>query len=394
METFIADWLNLILRWAHMIVGIGWIGTSFYFIALDLSLKKRDQMNAGVMGTAWQVHGGGFYNIEKYLVAPATLPTDLKWFQWDAYLTWVTGFALLIVQYYFNANAYLIDKSVYPWLPSEAIAISIITLLTGWLVYDRLCRTRIGENTGLLALLLFLGIVGASFMLTSIFSGRGALIHIGALIGTIMAFNVFRVIIPNQKKITASLLAGQPPDPNLGMVSKQRSIHNNYLTLPVLLLMVSNHYPLLTNHPQSWILVALVLVMGACVRHFINRHDAHDPLQKFVWTLPVAGLALLVALVMTAPRSTAHLDGINVSEAEILQITQVHCATCHADAPTSDLFDEAPKGVQLQTIAQMRQYKDLVLAQAVHSDAMPLGNESDMTQEERDKLGAWLLAQR
>lgn len=393
MDTFIADWLNLLLRWAHLVVGIGWIGTSFYFIALDLSLRKREKMNEGVMGTAWQVHGGGFYHVEKYLVAPKTLPDDLVWFKWEAYLTWVTGFALLVVQYYFNANAYLIDKSVYPWLPAEAVFVSLFTLGAGWVVYDRICRSVLGEKPVVLAVILFAGLVGASYFLTHVFSGRGALIHIGALIGTLMAFNVFMIIIPNQKKITAALLAGETPDPAYGMIGKQRSVHNNYLTLPVLLLMVSNHYPLLTNHPHNWILVALVLVMGAAVRHFLNRHDAGDPLKKFLWTLPVAAVALVVALVMTAPRSTAHLDGIAVTDADALIITRTHCANCHAVTPTSEAFDEAPKDVHLESLDDLRRYSDLVMAQAVHSDAMPLGNETGMTQAERDRLGAWLLAQ-
>ena len=226
------------------------------------------------------MHGGGFYHVEKYMVAPKTLPPDLVWFKWEAYLTWVTGFALLVVQYYWNANAFLIDRAVLPLLPIQAIVISVLSLAAGWFIYDRLCKSPIGENTPLLAVLLFVLIVVTAYIYTHVFSGRGALIHVGAFVGTIMAVNVFGVIIPNQKKITAALLAGRAPDPALGATGKQRSVHNNYLTLPVLLMMVSSHYPILLSHPHSWLIVALILVMGGTVRHFLNRHDAGDPLRE------------------------------------------------------------------------------------------------------------------
>jgi uncharacterized membrane protein len=216
MADFIADWLNLLFRWAHMVVGIGWIGTSFYFIALDLSLRKRDDMRPGVYGTAWEVHGGGFYQVEKYLVAPPALPPDLLWYRWEAYLTWVTGFGLLIVQYYWNADAFLIDRSVVPMLPAQAIFISVVSLAAGWFIYDRLCKSRIGQNTTLLALCVFVLIVAAAYLFTHVFSNRGALIHVGAFIGTIMAVNVFGIIVPNQRKIVEALIAGREPDPRLG----------------------------------------------------------------------------------------------------------------------------------------------------------------------------------
>ncbi|ADZ70680.1 urate hydroxylase PuuD [Polymorphum gilvum] len=389
--TFAADWLNLLLRWAHLVVGIGWIGTSFYFIALDLSLKKREQMREGVAGTAWEVHGGGFYHVEKYLVAPAHLPSDLIWYKWEAYLTWVTGFGLLIVQYYFNASVYLIDPSIYMMSPMMAVGISVASLAIGWLVYDGLCRSPLGTNTPLLALCVFALILLATWLFTHVYSGRGALIHVGAFIGTIMAVNVFGVIIPNQKKIAASLMAGEKPDPKLGAMGKQRSVHNNYLTLPVLLMMVSNHYPMLTGHPQSWLLVALVLVIGASVRHFLNRHDAGDPLSRFWWSLPVAGLGLAAAVVMTAPKDFS--GAAAVADAEVLALSQAHCVMCHAARPAHEGFDEAPKEVRLETIEDLRRYADLIMAQAVQSDAMPLGNETGMTEAERATLGAWIVQQ-
>jgi uncharacterized membrane protein len=390
--AFAMDWLNLLFRWAHLIVGIGWIGTSFYFIALDLSLRKREAMKEGVAGTAWEVHGGGFYHVEKYLVAPKELPEDLIWYKWEAYLTWVTGFALLVVQYYVNASAYLIDPSVLKLTPGEAVLISVASLAAGWLIYDRLCKSPIGGNTPLLAVCLFALIMGAAYLFTHVFSGRGALVHVGAFIGTIMAVNVFGIIIPNQKKIAASLLAGEAPDPALGAMGKQRSVHNNYLTLPVLLMMVSGHYPMLTGHPHSWLLVALVLVMGGMVRHFLNRHDAGDPMNKFWWSLPIAAAGLVIAVIMTAPRDFS--GGEQVADATVVAIAQTHCATCHAASPSHESFDEAPKEIRLETVEDLRRYADLVMAQAVQSDAMPLGNETGMSDDERATLGAWLSQQR
>ncbi|MEJ8475916.1 urate hydroxylase PuuD [Roseibium algae] len=390
--AFAMEWFNLLFRWAHLIVGIGWIGTSFYFIALDLSLRKRPGMKEGVSGTAMEVHGGGFYHVEKYLVAPKEVPEDLIWYKWEAYLTWVTGFALLVVQYYFNAKAYLIDPSVLVLTPGEAVLISVFSLVGGWFIYDRLCKSPIGKNVPLLAVCLFALILGAAYMFTHVFSGRGALIHVGAFVGTIMAVNVFGIIVPNQKKITASLLAGQAPDPRLGAIGKQRSVHNNYLTIPVLLMMVSNHYPMLTGHPHSWILVALILVIGGMVRHFLNRHEAGDAFAKFWWALPTAAIGLVAAMIMTAPQD--YSGGKKVSDATVLTIARTHCAVCHAEVPTHEGFEEAPKGIHLDTIADLRRYADQIMAQAVQSDAMPLGNETEMTDEERTTLGTWITQQK
>jgi uncharacterized membrane protein len=394
MSAFISDWLNLLIRWAHLVVGIGWIGTSFYFIALDFSLRKRERMNEGVYGTAWLVHGGGFYHVEKYLVAPKSLPPDLVWYRWEAYLTWVTGFALLVVHYYWHANLYLIDRSVLALRPSEAVVISVASLAAGWFVYDWLCRSWIGRSTARLALCVFVLIVAGAWFYENVFSGRGALIHVGAFVGTMMAVNVFGVIIPNQKKITAALLAGREPDPALGATGKQRSLHNNYLTLPVLVMMVSNHYPMLTGHPQIWLLVALIVIVGATVRHFFNRHDAGDPLARIWWTLPVAAAGVAVAVILTWPRAPEVAAGVQVSDAEVLSVVGRHCVMCHSAAPTYEGIEAPPKGVTLTTIDSIRRHGPAILRQAVQTDAMPLGNETHMTDEERARLGAWLRAQR
>jgi uncharacterized membrane protein len=392
MDVFLAEWLNLLLRWAHMIVGIGWIGTSFYFIALDYSLRRAERDDPALAGAAWQVHGGGFYFVQKYKVAPAALPKELHWFKWEAYLTWVTGFALLAVQYYWNASVYLIDASVMKLAPWQAVAISVASLLGGWAIYDGLCRSPLGRNTAVLAVLVFLLIVVAASLFTHVFSGRGAFIHVGALVGTIMAANVFMVIIPNQKKMVAQLIAGQTPDPRYGAIGKQRSVHNTYLTLPVLVMMVSAHYPFLFSHPHAWLVVALILMTGGLARYVMVMHEAGESWRRFGWAAPATAVALFAAIVATAPRGTVATGA--VSEADALAISAVHCATCHARKPTHDGFNEAPKGIPLETLADLRQYAALIEAQAVTGRAMPLGNETNMTDQDRARLGAFLRSLR
>ena len=390
MEVFLGEWANLLIRWMHMIVGIGWIGTSFYFMALDYSLDKRERASPGILGTAWQVHGGGFYHVEKYTVAPPQLPDKLHWFKWEAYLTWVTGFGLLIVQYYLHARSYLIDPSVLPLEPWQAIVLSLGSILVGWGIYEGLCRSPIGQNATVLAVCFFALIMGAAVFYTHVFSGRGAFLHVGALTGSIMATNVFAVIIPNQKKMIAQMLRGETPDPYYGMVGKQRSTHNNYLTLPVLLMMVSPHYPFLSSHPHAWLVVALILVAGASIRHYLNRVDAGDDWRSYGWAAPVAIAALMVAIFITAPRAPE--AGAAVSDAQVFAITQKHCVMCHAAKPTHESFQEAPKNVALESVAELRKYAALIYLQAVQNKAMPLGNETGMTDEERNELGRWVKA--
>ena len=395
MTAFVFDWLNLLVRWAHLIAGIAWIGTSFYFIALDLSLRRRDGAPAGVTGEAWEVHGGGFYRVEKYAVAPPSLPEHLTWFKWEAYLTWVTGFALLVVQFYFDAGAWLIDPGVMALEPWQAIAISVASLAAGWLVYDGLCRSPLGRNTAALAAVVYVLVVAATWGYTEVFSGRSALVHAGALIGTLMAFNVFAIIIPNQKKVTAALLAGEEPDPRFGEIGKQRSVHNTYLTLPVLVLMVSGHYPMLTGHPHAWLLVALIIAGGGCARHFLVHHEVGTAFRSIAWTLPVMGVALAAAIWLTAPAdpdpSRAGAEG--VSDTEVLEITRTHCASCHSERPTNPAFPVAPKNMVLATTDDLRRYAALIDLQTVQNRVMPLGNMTGMTDGERSRLGAWLTAQ-
>jgi uncharacterized membrane protein len=387
------EWLNLLFRWVHITIGIGWIGASFYFVWLDLAMRKRKKMNKGVSGTVWMVHGGGFYHVEKYAVAPNRLPTDLHWFKWEAYLTWVTGIVLLILQYYINASSYLIDPQVLSLVPWEAIGISIASLIGGWVIYDLLCRSPLGKNEGLLAAILFSVILGWTVFFSEVFSGRGALIHTGALIGTMMAANVFMVIIPRQAKAAKSLLAGEAPDPSHGIIAKQRSVHNNYLTLPVLLMMVSSHYPAFVSHPHKWAIVGLIVVAGASVRHFINGHDAGKNFGQIFWVLIVGLAAVIIAFVLTAYRPNAG-QGVMISDERALQIVEIRCATCHSAVPTHESFEEAPAGIRFDSLEEIARHSAAIRSQAIDGQAMPLGNETEMTEEERQNLGVWLAAQK
>ena len=392
MVAFASDWANLLVRWGHMIAGIAWIGTSFYFIALDLSLKKREKMKDGVIGTTWEVHGGGFYHVEKFMVAPKELPADLVWFKWEAYLTWVTGFLLLILQFYLEAGAWMIDPSVLALESWQAISISIASLAVGWFVYDGLCRSPIGKRITLLVIIGFVWVLAAAYFYTHIFAGRAALIHVGAFIGTIMAANVFAIIIPNQKKVTAALLAGDNPDPKYGEIGKQRSVHNTYLTLPVVVLMVSGHYPMLFGHPHAWLIVAFVIVGGACLRHVLVSYEVGEPFSKYRAALPVILIALIAAIYMTTPQQSNIFDSV-VSDVEVMTIVRKHCTTCHAANPKNEAFDAPPKNIVLENIDQLGRHGKQVVRFAVQTRAMPLGNDTGMTEDERLKLGAWLYNQ-
>jgi len=375
-----------------MIAGIAWLGTSFYFVALDFSLRKNEALPRGVSGEAWEVHGGGFYRVRKYLSAPETLPRDLIWFKWEAYLTWITGFALLVVLYYLQAESYLIDPNIMALPPLQAVGISIASLVSGWIVYTALCRSPLGRNTFWLALCLFALIMAYSYFYAHVFSGRGAFIHIGALIGTMMAANVFMVIIPNQRKIAAALVRGEIPDPWLGATGKQRSLHNTYLTLPVLAMMVSNHFAAITDNGNAWLLAGLIVVSGALARHFLVRTEVGDSQSDIAWALPLIGTALAAALLMTQPERVVLFEG-EVTDADAVGIMQSRCAACHAGRPSDRTVKAAPKGIELETLEQLKRYAAQVETQAVRNKAMPLGNKTGMTDEERAKLGAWISRQ-
>jgi uncharacterized membrane protein len=388
------EWASLMIRWLHLAAGIAWIGTSFYFIWLDLSLRSRSSLAKGVLGESWSVHGGGFYHVQKYAVAPEEMPAELHWFKYEAYFTWLSGFALLVVVYYFGATSYLIDPARADLAPSEAIGASLGFLIGSWLIYEALCRSPIGRSTPALAVSVLLLILASAFLLTQIFSDRAAFLHVGALIGTIMSANVFVVIIPNQKKVVADLVAGRTPDPALGAQAKQRSLHNNYLTLPVLLLMVSAHYPMLFSGGVhwGWLVIAFIVVAGGVIRHFFNTHHAGGRGIVLAWQWPVAVLLALGLIFFIASRGPA-LSKENVSDNRALEIVTTHCAGCHAPQPINTAFSAPPGGVVLDNLDAVRRHSEQVIAQSVISHAMPLGNTTGMTTTERAELGQWLRAQ-
>ncbi len=391
------DWLNLLVRWLHLITGIAWIGASFYFVWLDNSIKPpkpgSDLALRGVSGELWAVHGGGFYNPQKYLVAPAELPAELHWFKWEAYSTWLSGFSMLFIVYYFNASAMMIDKSVADLASWQAIGIGLGTLVVGWLVYDGLCRSPLGKRDGWLAIVLYGLIVAAAYGLSTLLSGRAASIHVGAMIGTIMVANVLMVIIPGQRKMVDAMQAGKSPDPIYGIRAKQRSVHNNYFTLPVLFIMISNHYAMTYNHAYNWLVLAAMMAAGALIRHFFNlKHKG-----RIVWGYPAAGVLILAAVaVAIAPRPAAKRSGAGVADpaqfAKVRAIVNQRCVECHSDKPTQPGFASAPAGMLLQTPELIRKNATKVYLQAVQLKAMPLGNLTNMSDEERATIGAWYEA--
>jgi uncharacterized membrane protein len=393
MEILIHDWMSLILRWLHVITGIAWIGSSFYFMWLDQSLRKHANLPVGAHGESWSVHGGGFYHVQKYLVAPERMPEELHWFKWESYMTWISGFSLMAIVYYWGAESYLIDRSVMDITTTTAILISVGSLVAGWAFYDVLCRSPLRDHGAVLFVVLFAGIVAAAYGYSLVFSGRAAFVHVGAMVATMMSANVFMVIIPNQKKVVAVLKAGGEPDPVYGKIAKLRSSHNNYLTLPVLFMMISNHYPMTFGHDWNWLIVAFVLAIGAIVRDFFNCHNAGMTGKAIQWQWPVAAILMagLIALSAWKPGGEPHV-GDDIYSNDAFAIVQTHCAGCHSAMPANESFDEAPGGIMFDTVDMMKTSGLQIMAQAVLSDAMPLGNMTGMTDEERAKIGAWIKA--
>ena len=384
------DWASLLLRWLHVITGIAWIGSSFYFIWLDLSLRKPTGLPDGVHGESWSVHGGGFYHAQKYMVAPDSMPKELHWFKYESYFTWISGFALLAVTYYWSADAFLIDSSVRDLSVSQAIGISIGSLVAGWIVYDVVCKTPIGRNLLLLGAAVYMIIILAALAYGEIFGSRAALLHVGAVVATWMTGNVFFIIIPNQKKVVASLQRGEAPDPALGQQAKQRSTHNNYLTLPVLFMMLSNHYPMTFVGEDLWILVGLVVLIGAIIRDYFNTSHSGAAGLRVRWQWPTASVLMIILALWTRPETLA-LDAQQViTDQQVHSIVMTHCAGCHAARPTAAGYTAPPKGVILETLSDVQRYKAQVYAQSVSSQAMPVGNMTEMTLEERAILGHWL----
>ena len=403
MEAFLlaygTEWLNLIVRWLHLITGIAWIGASFYFVWLDNTIRPpkpgSDLASKGVSGELWAVHGGGFYNPQKYLVAPKELPEELHWFKWEAYSTWLSGFAMLFIVYYFNASAMMIDKSVADLSSWQAIGIGLGTLLVGWTVYDLLCRSPLGKRDGLLGIVMFVFIVAVAFVLSKLLSGRAAYIHVGAMMGTMMVGNVLMLIIPGQRKLVEAMKQGKSPDPIHGQKGKQRSVHNNYFTLPVLFIMISNHYAMTYNHAYNWLVLAVIMAAGVSIRHFFNLR--HKGITN--WAYPAVGVVLLLAVAIAiAPKPPAAQtvatgpDAAASQFAKVQSIISQRCATCHAAAPTQPGFATAPAGIRLDTAELIHQNAVKVNMQAVQLKAMPIGNLTQMTEDERAVIGAWFQA--
>ena len=390
------EWLNLLVRWLHIITGIAWIGASFYFVWLDNTIKPpapgSELANKGVAGELWAVHGGGFYNPQKYLVAPAELPKELHWFKWEAYSTWLSGFALLFIVYYLNAQAMMVDRSVADLTSWQAVGIGLGSLVAGWLVYDLLCKSPLGKRDLLFGLVIFAFLVGSAYVLTHLLSGRAAYLHIGAMIGTIMVANVAHVIIPGQRKMVDAMMAGQKPDPVYGIRAKQRSVHNNYFTLPVLFLMISNHYAMTYRHEHAWAVLAVIMAAGVLIRHFFNlRHKG-----RIEWKYPAAGVALLAVLaVLIAPHAPlAPQPGVDTAArfTQVKTIVDQRCVACHSAHPTQPGFATAPAGVMLDSPELVAQHAARIYQQTVQLKAMPLANLTNMTDAERAQVGAWFEA--
>jgi uncharacterized membrane protein len=392
VDVILTQWLSAILRWLHVIAGIAWIGSSFYFIHLDLSLKTRGGLPDGVKGEAWQVHGGGFYQMIKFLVAPAKMPDELTWFKWEAYTTWLSGFALLVLVYYMNANLFLIDSSVLAMTPGEAATIAFFSLAAAWIAYEALCRSPLGKHEVALALVGYVFLVALTYGFTHVFSGRGAFTQIGALIGTIMVANVFIIIIPYQKKTVAALIAGEAPDPRWGALGKQRSVHNNYLTLPVIFLMLSNHYPLFFATRYNWAIVAIVLLIGPVIRHFFNSRHEGKGSPWWTWGLAAAGMAAIAWLSAAGPPKQLGALPATPKFADVQDIVISRCSMCHASQPVWEGIAAAPGGVRLDDAAMIRLHAKLIDIYAVRSNAMPPGNVTDIGLDDRRMLAAWIAA--
>jgi len=394
MEAHLIEMLGMLLRWLHVVAGIAWVGSSFYFVWLDDSLEPpppgSEEAKRGVSGELWAVHGGGFYNPQKYAVAPARLPERLHWFKWKAYTTWLSGTALLVIVYWMRAQAMMIDPSVASLTPAQAVGIGLASMAGSWIVYDLLCRSPLGRRDSAVAVLTFGLLTLLAWGLSHALGGRAAYIHVGTAIGTIMAANVFFVIIPGQRRMVAAMREGRGPNPDDGARGKQRSVHNNYFTLPVVFIMVSNHYAATYGHPYAWAVLALISAAGVLIRHFFNRR--HKGACSWQYLAAAAALLAVVA-VWTAPRIQA-LPPVRgpVTLDRVRTIVGQRCVACHSQAPTFPGITQPPAGVVLQGADAIVQNAQRIYQQVVVTRIMPLGNASHMTDEERAVIAAWVTA--
>lgn len=386
-EGHIMEWLNIVIRLMHFTFGIAWIGASFYFVFLENALNRTDGVRDELAGNLWAVHGGGFYYLEKYKVAPQKLPKHLHWFKYEAYFTWLTGFSLLFVVYYFNSSAMLIDKNVLDISSFAGISIGIGSFIVGWILYDRLCRTSLIKNQLLFALVGLIILTVFAYGYTRVFSARAAYIHWGAMIGSIMVANVFFVIIPSQKAMVRAARKGQMPDPSIGKHALMRSIHNNYFTLPVLFVMVSNHFPSTFGYESPWLILMIFSLGAAGVKHYLNLREAG---KYSVWVLPVSVIILLGAAFLSAPEpNTGECKDI-VTSADIMPIIQNRCTSCHGSKPTDDVYTSPPNGVVYETPADIIKLKDKIMQRVVVTKTMPPNNKTNLTEAERDVIRCWI----
>lgn len=385
-EGHLLEWLNIAVRVMHITFGIAWIGASFYFVFLENALNRTDNVRDELAGNLWAVHGGGFYYLEKYKVAPKTIPRHLHWFKYEAYFTWVSGFCLLFIIYYFNASAMLIDTSVMKLSTIAAIGISIGSFIAGWLIYDLLCKSPLRKYPLYFALTGIAVLAGFAWFYSQVFSGRAAFIHFGAMIGSIMAANVFFVIIPSQKAMVKAARRGLMPDGQKGKNALFRSIHNNYFTLPVLFVMVSNHFPSTFGHTYQWIVLSLISVGAAGIKHWLNLREQG---RLSVWVLPGSVILLLAVAYVTAPAIPGGKCR-EVSFAEVNNIIQQRCVTCHSARPTDNIYTAAPNGVKYDTPQEIVAKKELILQRVVITKTMPQNNKTNITPEEREAIRCWI----
>ncbi|MBV1894864.1 MAG: urate hydroxylase PuuD [Rhodobacteraceae bacterium] len=398
------DWGAFAVRWLHVITAMAWIGSSFYFIALDLGLRKSPDLPAGAHGEEWQVHGGGFYHISKYLVAPAEMPEHLIWFKWESYTTWLSGAALMMIVYWAGAELFLIDTAKADLSVFQGILISAVSLTLGWIIYDFLCKSKLGNHPTLLMLLLFVMLIVMGWGYNQIFTGRAMMLHLGAFTATIMTANVFFIIMPNQRIVVADLKAGRTPDPKYGKIAKLRSTHNNYLTLPVIFLMLSTHYPLAFATEYNWVIASLVFLMGVSIRHYFNSKHAGKAVPNWTWlvtTLLFIAIVWLSTATMFSPVQEAELQPLTPYEQRLAaadgfekahEVVLGRCSMCHAREPYWDGILWAPKGILLETKADVARNAKLIYLQSGITHAMPPANITFMEPEDRAAIVRWFRA--
>lgn len=387
LESHMMEWLNIVIRLLHITFGIAWIGASFYFVFLENALNRTEDVRNELAGNLWAVHGGGFYYLEKYKVAPKTIPKHLHWFKYEAYFTWLSGFCLLFVVYYFNASAFLIDKNVMDITATEGILIGVGSFVVAWVIYDVMCKSALIKNQLAFSIIGFILLIGFAWFYCHMFNARAAYIHFGAMIGSIMVANVFFVIIPGQKEMVRCAKLGIPLDPSLGKNALARSLHNNYFTLPVLFVMVSNHFPSTFGYEYPWVILAIISLGAAGVKHYLNLKEKKD---LNVWILPVSVVILLAVCFISAPSTNPYECKKEVSFTEVQAIIQNRCIQCHSATPTDDVNKVAPNGVKYDTPEDIIKKKDLIMQRVVITKTMPQNNKTNMTEEERNTLRCWI----